>query len=126
MFFRPWRRKVIRSFTELGLTILTFFYCAASTYYVFEKFLGNPITKTGNPYAGVLPFHECIYFIVVTCTTVGYGDISPTSVPSMFLVMFLILAGFSFLPVQVNKILELLREKKPYTSRMLCALCGDF
>lgn len=35
--------------------------------------------------------HDMLYYIVVTFTTVGYGDISPTSVPGRYaIIVFMI------------------------------------
>ena len=51
-----------------------------------------------------IPFHESLYFIFVTISTVGYGDVNPETVLGQFLVVaFIILAG-TLVPRQISKL----------------------
>lgn len=38
-------------------------------------------------------FHSCLYFVVVTQATVGYGDIVPTSIFGRVVTLLIIMAG---------------------------------
>lgn len=59
---------------------------------------------------GIATFIDAIYFTCVTITTLGYGDITPTSITTKVIVIFESLIGFLFLSLFVsafvNKILR--------------------
>lgn len=62
-----------------------------------------------------LSFAEAFYYNIVTMSTVGYGDIHPTSQPSrMFAVLLIVMGGATFLGVIANatEILILRRESQ--------------
>jgi len=37
-----------------------------------------------------------VYFVLTVCTTIGFGDISPRTVPDMFMCLFIMLVGATF------------------------------
>lgn len=49
-----------------------------------------------------LQWHEAFYFIVTTLTTVGFGDITPSTTLGELTVVCLILFGFTLIPLQVH------------------------
>lgn len=56
---------------------------------------------------GDLSMVQMFYWIVTTISTVGYGDFSPTTVPSRLVVSVFILSGVVFFTVETNSLLEL-------------------
>ncbi|REK21653.1 MAG: two pore domain potassium channel family protein [Actinobacteria bacterium] len=58
---------------------------------------------------------DSFYFTVVTLTTVGYGDLAPTSAPSKLFTAFLILTGvgaiLAFLDFLVSRTWERRRDQ---------------
>ena len=56
-------------------------------------------------------FHEAAYFVVVTMTTVGYGDIGPTTGVSQLVTSVLILTTVVFVPFQTNQLLKVISEQ---------------
>jgi len=48
-------------------------------------------------------FHDMLYYMVVTMTTVGYGDISPTVATSQVLFILMEIIIFSVLPMQFSE-----------------------
>ncbi|CAM9278886.1 unnamed protein product [Ectocarpus fasciculatus] len=56
---------------------------------------------------GRMPFHEALYFIVVSFSTVGYGDISPSTALSRVVITCLILTLFFCMPVMTNALMNI-------------------
>ncbi|MBN3898986.1 MAG: two pore domain potassium channel family protein [Nostoc sp. NOS(2021)] len=50
---------------------------------------------------------DALYFTVVTMTTVGFGDVAPTSQPGRFLTVVMILIGITLIPWQVANLINL-------------------
>lgn len=46
-------------------------------------------------------FFECIWFVVVTFSTVGYGDHTPPDWPAQTFVMLMIITALVLLPIEV-------------------------
>ena len=95
----------------------------------FER-LGNP---TGMYISGAeWTFFDSAYFIIVTITTVGYGDIYAESVVGRSAVLIFIITGILVVGLQTGRIMELMAEEKqgrgryvkqPNTRHMV--VCGD-
>jgi hypothetical protein len=81
---------------------------------------------------GKIPFHDVLYFVVVSITTVGYGDISPRSLGSKVITMLMILAMLIWLPTQTNRLVHLLSLQSEFARKDLSRshrdhilICGD-
>mmetsp|Transcript_3342 Transcript_3342/g.5229 ORF Transcript_3342/g.5229 Transcript_3342/m.5229 type:complete len:1450 (-) Transcript_3342:361-4710(-) len=61
-----------------------------------------------------LTYFDAFYFIIVTVSTVGYGDIAPTTTYSRSVVLLFIVASLVVIPMQVNKLQVLLSMRSPY------------
>ena len=48
--------------------------------------------------------------LVVTFTTVGYGDFSPKSIPAQLSMIFILLLGVAWLSTQIGRVNEVLAE----------------
>ena len=55
-----------------------------------------------------IPFLDCFYFIVVSISTVGYGDINPTTTLSRTVVILMIVIAAILIPIQVKELTQLL------------------
>ncbi len=65
-----------------------------------------------------------IYWAIVTMTTVGFGDIVPTTVPGKFLSAFLILVGYSLIIVPTGFVTaEVIEHKRRNVSVISCPSC---
>ena len=66
-------------------------------------------------------YHHYIYFIIVSLTTVGYGDIMPISVLSKFTMVFFVIIILAVIPSQTDELISLsnaqtIYERKEYIS----------
>ena len=59
-------------------------------------------------------FLECFYYIIVTISTVGYGDFTPTHDYSKGVTLVFIITSMALIPLQVNQLSELLRLKSAF------------
>lgn len=72
---------------------------------------------------GFKNFFDAFYFVVVTMTTVGYGDVTPLSEAGRAMTLMMILTGVLFIPWQLR---ELIGEivKKVNSGDMSCQQCN--
>ena len=104
-FLTPVVQKV--SATLLSLATLLFSFTCVVHY--FERIICN-----GSSHVNTL--FDSIWFIVVTITTVGYGDKAPATPLGKLSVIFLILVILFFLPQTLTSILELItNSRQDYT-----------
>lgn len=50
-----------------------------------------------------LTWFDSVYFVIVTITTLGYGDIVPNTVAAQVVTVLIIITGFGLIPVQVSE-----------------------
>ena len=72
-----------------------------------------------------LPFHRAMYLMVVTCTTVGYGDFYPhTDLGRAFMAGVMIVA-FACLPLVVGMLIQYMQLHRTYGSVLGWIPCLD-
>jgi hypothetical protein len=64
-----------------------------------------------------IPFFDCFYYIVVTMSTVGYGDIHPTTSYSRVVVILFIITFAVVIPMQLNQLVRLLSAQSVFRGR---------
>ncbi|ETW05907.1 hypothetical protein, variant 3 [Aphanomyces invadans] len=83
--------------------------------------LASPHPPTNCCRCQVYRFLDWIYFVVVTISTLGYGDISPKTSAGRIGTSILIMMTFVFLPIQVNTLVSVISQhskyNKAFTSR---------
>ncbi len=68
-------------------------------------------------------FLDAFYFSIVTMTTVGFGDVTPTSVEGRLMTVFMILTGIALIPWQLGDLIKRL-VKSANQVEALCPGCG--
>lgn len=88
----------------LVFTATSLIFSAAGFIFVAEN-------NTRYPDGQVENFLDAIYFVIVSLTTVGYGDIAPKSREGKIVVIGMIVIGIVLLPPQIQKLLDLIVER---------------
>jgi hypothetical protein len=65
-----------------------------------------------------LLWHECLYFVVVTVTTVGFGDIFPVTTLSRMLMVLIIIVAFSLIPPLVSDLVRAFYARPEYSGAL--------
>ncbi len=94
---------------ELSVTIFLIFFTTAGFLYAVEA--------PANP--AISNFGDAFYYSVIAVSTVGFGDIIPTTVAGRWITVTAVLVGFVLIPWQASRI----REPASATA-MDCPRCG--
>jgi voltage-gated potassium channel len=79
-----------------------------------------------GPDSGFDSIPRSIYWAIVTITTVGYGDISPTTVTGQFIASILMITGYAIIAVPTGIITaEMSREKAKNQGSKVCLKCNN-
>lgn len=97
--------RIVDDFTErtiiLILTLINILFTAMCAFQYFEM-----MTPPKNQFPYRYGIIESFYFIIITASTVGYGDITPTSYPSQIIVILLIIVALAVLPGLISNLVE--------------------
>ena len=108
--------RVQRQIMKLGILVVCVVICAAGVMQELEA-----CTTTLDPFevpCQDLPYIDAMYFIVVTVTTLGYGDISPVTFGGKIVVMFSIVISAVAVPVLVSGLLSELGKRSEYEGKL--------
>ncbi|WP_338729598.1 ion transporter [Haladaptatus sp. DJG-WS-42] len=97
---------------KLALTVVTIFFVTAGLFYSFEHHL-NPTVNN---------FGDAFYFVVVTLTTVGFGDITPVTNAGRWVTVSAIIIGIIIIPWQASRIVKEWTYKERVN--VTCENCG--
>lgn len=106
-----------REIVTFGLNFLNFIFFSASMINATESIVGLDDAK-----ADFKNWHDSLYYIMVTFSTIGFGDLTPNSVVTHFclsqvsrvIVMFLIVLVILYIPYQTGQILDLFKSLNKY------------
>ncbi|KAJ3166328.1 hypothetical protein HDU88_003552 [Geranomyces variabilis] len=107
-----------RELTILALSFMNFVFLSASIINALET-----INLTTSDHPSLSNWHDSLYYIMVTFSTIGFGDLTPSSIPSRIIVILLIVVVIVFVPVQTGKIAEIYNntsafQRAKYTARL--------
>jgi voltage-gated potassium channel len=83
--------------TRIFLTLFSLIFVYAGLIYQVEHQINEERLKT---------FFDAFYFVVVTMTTVGYGDVTPLSEAGRAMTLLMILTGVLLIPWQFSELIK--------------------
>jgi voltage-gated potassium channel len=96
-------------------TVITLVFIYAGAIYTVEQFSES---------RSIVTYGDSLYFTVITLSTVGYGDITPSNEISRWLTILLIFSGMIFVPWQAGKLIRLLLDLETKKTNVVCRQCG--
>ena len=84
-------------FARIFLTLFSLIFVYAGLIYQVEHQINDQ---------GLKNFFDAFYFVVVTMTTVGYGDVTPLSEAGRAMTLLMILTGVLFIPWQLSELIK--------------------
>eukprot|EP00741_Cyanophora_paradoxa_P022875 tig00021522_g22095.t1 len=112
--FNEVERQVMYSVTA----VFTFLFCAAGLLHFIESVTLIEQFHDGSKGPDVPPvlmFHEALYYIIVTISTVGYGDITPITAAGRIFVTLMIVFAIFFIPVETGKVISVVSQTSAYS-----------
>ena len=111
--------EVARHLTIMVLSFLNLIIFVTCLFRVVEldainEYIQNPSTKETN-LTSQTKFHDFLYYIVITITTLGYGDIYPLTEQGRCVIVFLIVVTTYFVPMQTNELITILENSSIYS-----------
>lgn len=120
--------------SRLAINIAVFLLVSTGLVYTFVLF--DPLSFEDNTKSKLIdgePINwlDCLYFVIISVATVGYGDIVPVSNLARVLVILIVLVGFSIIPVQVAAVAQallfapqFLGQYKVTSGKVHVCICG--
>ena len=101
-------------FARIFLTLFTLIFVYAGLIYQVEHQINSDRLKN---------FFDAFYFVVVTMTTVGYGDVTPLSEAGRFMTVLMIFTGVLFIPWQLSELIGQVVKTANFVEQK-CTECG--
>jgi len=102
-----------RQLIMMAFTLLAFVFIAAGIIYSVDDLYDGSAFSNNNG-GDKMTFFDAIYFLLITFTTVGYGDIFPILFVSKLITICLIVLVLVILPRETAKISLILEKTSPY------------
>jgi len=90
--------------------------------------LGSIMYLVEGPESGFVSIPLSIYWAIVTLTTVGFGDITPQTVPGQFIASVIMLLGYAIIAIPTGIVgAEIYKEveTRDTSRKLICTACGN-
>ncbi|XP_064622887.1 calcium-activated potassium channel slo-1-like isoform X8 [Lineus longissimus] len=94
------------------VTIFSSTWLTASGFIHLVENSGDPFYNFSNKHS--MSYWECVYFLIVTMSTVGYGDVACETVLGRFFMAFFILGGLAMFAKAVPEIIDIMGQRKKF------------
>ena len=128
---RVFRILNLLDFMNDGYFIIKALKSSSRKIYIFLLFLvifcvvvGSLMFMVEGHHPGFESIPQSIYWAVVTVTTVGYGDVAPTTPLGKLLSVLLMLAGYAIIAVPTGIVTAEMRNKRQELE-LICPRCGN-
>ncbi|WP_319420868.1 ion transporter [Pleurocapsa sp. FMAR1] len=102
---------------RIFLTLFTIIFVYAGLIYQVEYQINSDRLKN---------FFDALYFVVVTMTTVGYGDVTPLSQPGRVMTLLMIFTGVLLIPWQLSELIrQIVKSSIVKTSSFIEHKCSN-
>ena len=105
--------ELTRGVFSVAITILAFIVLGGGLIFLIESAFTYGVSMT---------YQQALYFMVVTISTVGYGDITPHTIVGQIAIMLIILLAIIVVPLVTSDLVSSISEHYkyglPYTSRI--------
>lgn len=128
IFIDPVPYEILHTVTSITVLLLVVTGAVQSVSYQYPEAFEAPvpiwqqeegITESGDSVGATrLYWHECLYFCVVTITTLGYGDIFPVTTLSRMLMVFIIIIAFSLIPTLLSDLVRAFFSRPLYAGSL--------
>ncbi len=98
-------KEIPRYFMWIIVSIILLVFISAVLFQILERYGESPVNS-------IRSFMDAIWWAIVTITTVGYGDVVPTTFPGRILGIALIFVGFTLFSLLTGLIASLMVEDK--------------
>ena len=119
IFGRRDSKGVSREITTGLVGLVNFLLISSSLVLIVERKLPGSFNSVFHSTA--FEWHTALYFVIVTVTTVGFGDVSPSSDVAQIMVILMILIGLSLIPIFATSLTKVLLSKPKYKGRFILA-----
>ncbi len=100
--------------SKLVLTIVTIVFIFSGIFGVVESTFGDPV-RLANSKQGKLDFFNCVYFVLTTMSTVGFGDIVPVSAAGQLVYVILMFVTLIVVARQLDQLTSMLKSQSKYS-----------
>jgi len=107
---RFWRleTKLLGAQTDDTITFVRIFLTLFSLVFIYAGLIFQVESPVNQEH--LKNFFDAFYFVVVTMTTVGYGDVTPISEAGKVMTLMMILTGVLFIPWQLRELVRQLQK----------------
>jgi hypothetical protein len=102
--------QVQKQVAMIGFSIISMLFLFSCFAYIVENEF-NPNTRVSS-------FHVALYWMVVTVTTTGYGDISPSSDESQMVIMVIMAMSWFVMSVNLAKLITIFADANNFGGRL--------